>query len=284
MATYVIGDIHGCFKTLQRLLQSLDLQPQDRLWCVGDLINRGPHSLEVVEWAMKNQHRVQVVLGNHELHLLACYFGAETSDNDTLDELLSLSERDRREVLEWVRRQPLLYEATIASQKVAMVHAGVDARWTWTEIKKRAARIEIALRQDDQLEELAKAHPSRKRRKRKISEAQGELTSSSNIRDEVSHKPQWIDDLKWFTRVRTLDQSGEPVGWFKGSADELHPQLEPWFIAYSRACHQTALGTYPDRLFYGHWAAYGLQRADLYCGLDSAVYLGPSFKRCESGR
>ena len=167
MSTYVIGDVHGCAESLFHLIECLDLVDGDRLWCVGDLINRGPHSLSVIEWAMQNQDRVQIVLGNHELHFLACIFGATVSNGDTLDELIHLSADKRKAVCTWLRRQPIMFEAEIANKWVAMVHAGVNPQWSWSETQYRARAIEEALQSDHGLEELAYAHPSRKNAKGK---------------------------------------------------------------------------------------------------------------------
>ena len=83
-------------------------------------------------------------------------------------------------------------------------------------------------------------------------------------------KAQWIQDLKWFTRVRTLDETGQPVGWFKGNPNELPKHLSPWFEAYQERYDSS----YPNMLYYGHWAAFGLQKGRSYYGLDSACIWG----------
>src|SRR5688572_17991593 len=103
MATYAIGDVHGCFGTLQRLLRKLPYDPgRDRLWFVGDLVNRGPRSLEVLRWAVEQGDRIVAVLGNHDLHLLARAAGvAEARKKDTLGEILAAPDRD--DLLNWLR-------------------------------------------------------------------------------------------------------------------------------------------------------------------------------------
>ena len=268
MSIYVIGDIHGCFESLQSLLSILPLRKGDRLWCVGDLINRGPGSLEVLRWAQENESWVQIILGNHELHFLACLFGAQTASDDTLDSLLSLPNEELTHVHQWLRKQPILFESRVANQHVAMVHAGLNSQWSWIETKKRAQTIEKALQSDDGLLALAQAHPSRKRAKSKpkLREHFGNQPKD----DSKSIKAQWIQDLKWFTRVRTLDEAGQPVGWFKGNPNELPKNLSPWFEAYQEQCDSS----YPDMLYYGHWAAFGLQKGQSYYGLDSACIWG----------
>ncbi|HEV8715491.1 MAG TPA: metallophosphoesterase [Candidatus Binatia bacterium] len=104
MATYVIGDIHGCFQTFQNLLARIEFTPrQDRLWLVGDLVNRGPRSLEVLRWVRERERQVVVVLGNHDLHLLACAFGvAPPREKDTLGPVLQAEGRE--DLLGWLRR------------------------------------------------------------------------------------------------------------------------------------------------------------------------------------
>ena len=268
MSTYVIGDIHGCFESLQSLLSILPLKKGDRLWCVGDLINRGPGSLEVLRWAQENESWVQIILGNHELHFLACLFGAQTAKDDTLDRLLSLPNEELNQIHQWLRKQPILFESWVANQHVAMVHAGLNSQWSWLEAKKRAQTIEKALQSDEGLLALAQAHPSRKRTK--STPKSREHSDSQSKNDSKSIKAQWIQDLKWFTRVRTLDEAGQPVGWFKGNPNELPKNLSPWFEAYQKRCNASC----PDMLFYGHWAAFGLQKGDSYYGLDSACIWG----------
>ena len=103
MATWAIGDIHGCWATLQKLLGRIGWDPtRDVLWCVGDLVNRGPSSLEVLRWARSNSGRLKVVLGNHDLHLLERAVGAaDEREGDTLDEVLAAPDLDR--LLAWLR-------------------------------------------------------------------------------------------------------------------------------------------------------------------------------------
>ncbi|MEJ2582606.1 MAG: metallophosphoesterase, partial [Acidobacteriota bacterium] len=109
MATWAIGDVQGCWQTLQKLLESICWKPNvDSLWFVGDLVNRGPSSLEVLRWVRKNSERLVVVLGNHDIHLLARSLGtAKRREEDTLDEILEAPDRD--DLLEWLRTRPLLH-------------------------------------------------------------------------------------------------------------------------------------------------------------------------------
>ncbi|GAG40522.1 unnamed protein product, partial [marine sediment metagenome] len=124
MATYVIGDIHGCWQTLQRLLARIEWNPTvDELWLVGDLVNRGPASLEVLRWAA-NQQRLVAVLGNHDLHLLARAEGlVDGRSEDMIDEVLDAPDRDH--LLAWLRARPFIH----VRDDVVMVHAGLWPGW-----------------------------------------------------------------------------------------------------------------------------------------------------------
>src|SRR5258706_118381 len=126
MATYAIGDIQGCFDELRQLLEKIDFEKKrDRLWFVGDLVNRGPKSLEVLRYVRALGDRAVTVLGNHDLHLVSQYEGAERPrKDDTLDEVLEA--RDVSELVAWLRARPMMH----VEAGYAMVHAGLLPQWT----------------------------------------------------------------------------------------------------------------------------------------------------------
>src|SRR5450432_4875479 len=125
MATYAIGDIQGCMTTLERLLARLALGPADRVWLVGDLVNRGPRSLDVLRWAIGMGERAVVVLGNHDLHLLSRAAGAsKAKKRDTLDDVLAAP--DLGALCDWLRTRPLIH----VDAGHVMVHAGLHPRWS----------------------------------------------------------------------------------------------------------------------------------------------------------
>ena len=131
MTTYVIGDLQGCFDELQSLLKSINYQPEnDHLWFVGDIVNRGPKSLECLRFVkeLNEQGKADMVLGNHDFHLLAAYAGLEkfTSKSDTLSDILNDPDVDN--LLDWLRLQPLLVTHPI--YQAVMVHAGIPPQWT----------------------------------------------------------------------------------------------------------------------------------------------------------
>ena len=142
MARYAIGDIQGCMASLDRLLGLIDYKPNvDQLWLVGDLVNRGPRSLDVLRWARELGPSVTCVLGNHDLHLLARAAGAAAPKRlDTLDEVLAAPDCDR--LIDWLRTRPLIY----VDQTHVVVHAGLHPRWTIEDAQARAAEIERELR------------------------------------------------------------------------------------------------------------------------------------------
>ena len=125
MATYVVSDIHGCFNTFRRLLDTLSFdETQDRLWLIGDIVNRGPASLSMLRWAQKHDHCLNMVLGNHDLHLLAVREGVvRACVHDTLAEVLAAPDADV--LCEWLRRRPLAH----AEGKWLLLHAGLLPDW-----------------------------------------------------------------------------------------------------------------------------------------------------------
>ncbi|MCH9649174.1 MAG: symmetrical bis(5'-nucleosyl)-tetraphosphatase [Deltaproteobacteria bacterium] len=245
MATYAIGDLHGCFETLQLLLAQLPFDSRrDRLWLVGDLVNRGPRSLETLRWA-KRLHlemagRMTVVLGNHDLHLLAVGHGiTETRNGDTLDEVLSAP--DQSELLSWLRHRPLLHR----EQKHLLVHAGLLPRWSPSEAADLARRLEIALAGED-LQWLLK-------------------------RNETPRDPdraQLRVALEGLTRLRTCTLEGKPCR-FAGPPQEAPPRCLPWFAVPNRRSREATIVC-------GHWAALGLRLQPGLCALDSGVVWGHS--------
>lgn len=129
MSTYLIGDVHGCYDELIALLAQVEFDPRsDTLWLTGDLVARGPGSLEVLRYVKSLGDSVRLVLGNHDLHLLAVFAGI--SRNKPKDRLKSLLEApDADELLNWLRRQPLLQ--VDEEKKLVMAHAGITPSGIW---------------------------------------------------------------------------------------------------------------------------------------------------------
>jgi bis(5'-nucleosyl)-tetraphosphatase (symmetrical) len=248
MATYVIGDIQGCFLSLQALLRQSAVDPAlDRVIVAGDLVNRGPRSLEVLRWAVENRAWVDAVLGNHDLHLLARAFGgARAKGKDTLDEIFAAPDADR--LLAWLRDRPLLIE----HENYAIVHAGLHPQWTMGEARELARELEAAV--------------------------QGERAANFFHAMYGSEPAHWsprlsgADRLRFatnaFTRMRMLRQDGAIDMAFKGELEKAPAELTPWFDWRPLA--------EPNRpaIVFGHWSALGLLVRDDAIGLDTGCVWG----------
>lgn len=142
MSTYVVGDIQGCLDPLKCLLKAVEFNPRkDVLWSVGDIVNRGPKCLKTLRFLYKMRDSLVMVLGNHDLHLLAIAAGVRPpSRTDTLDKILAAPDRD--ELLGWLIRQPLLHR----EHGYTMVHAGIPPQWSVEAAASYAREVETALR------------------------------------------------------------------------------------------------------------------------------------------
>lgn len=146
MATYLIGDVHGCYDELVALLHQVDFNPeQDTLWLTGDLVARGPGSLDVLRYVKSLGDSVRLVLGNHDLHLLAVFAGiSRNKPKDRLTPLLEAPDADA--LLNWLRRQPLLQ--VDEEKKLVMAHAGITPQWDLQTAKDCARDVEAVLSSD----------------------------------------------------------------------------------------------------------------------------------------
>ncbi len=146
MSTYAIGDIQGCYEEFQQLLSAINYKPEkDRLWLLGDIINRGPRNLETVDFIMSAPN-VETVLGNHDLHFLALATTSRSqSRSDTLDDLLG-SQR-LQEIVDWMRRLPLILHSE--EFDCTIVHAGIPPIWSINDALSYAAEVEDVLRSDE---------------------------------------------------------------------------------------------------------------------------------------
>ena len=244
MATWVIGDIHGCFDSLQELWSQLDLDPaEDRLWLVGDLVNRGPKNLEVLRWARRLSglmgDRMAVVLGNHDLHLLALAAGINPPKKlDTLDDVLGAP--DREELLDWLGSRPLLYR----HEDIVMLHAGLLPGWSLGEAERRAGELATALQTPDRDLILAKRTPEPNE-------------------DRIAELRRTCLAL---TLLRTCKAEGEPCH-FSGAPSEAPDGCRPWFELWRPLEHGVTLVC-------GHWASLGLHLGPGLSVLDSGCVWG----------
>lgn len=245
MSTYVIGDIHGCSRTLQKLLAKLDFDAeQDRLWLVGDLVNRGPDSLGVLRWARRLSdqlgERMVVVLGNHDLHLLALHAGL--SDRRVVDDLKDiLKAEDAEELITWLERRPLLHR----EGDHVLVHAGLLPQWTVDEAARWAARIaELLPTKEGKARLLRRPEPP-------------------DLDDETRELRRALGAL---TRLRTCSAAGELCS-FSGPPEEAPAGCLPWFRIDARRSRDATILS-------GHWAALGLHVEPGVFALDSGCAWG----------
>jgi len=257
MATWAIGDVHGCYRTLRALLDSSAVAGSDDLWLVGDLVNRGPRSLETLRFVADLGDRATVVLGNHDVHFLSRAAGLNGPGQlDTLDELLAAPDLDALSA--WLSTRPL----TVVDAGWLLVHAGVLASWNRAEIECRARSVERALRSAERDRYLEAFRPRRKHGGR-----------GAAVAAEV------IDSLRVMTLMRTVDAAGAPTFDFTGPLEELPDDRIPWFELPAEWMDEL-------RVVCGHWAALGLMVRDRVVALDSGcAWGGPlSALRLEDGR
>ncbi|MFH0933995.1 MAG: symmetrical bis(5'-nucleosyl)-tetraphosphatase [Pseudomonadota bacterium] len=247
MATYVIGDIQGCYNELQRLLEEIRFDPvQDRLWFVGDLVNRGPGSLEVLRLVKSLGDSAITVLGNHDLHLLAVAEGvSELHRSDTLDTVLGAP--DREELLVWLRHQRLLH----AEGNNVLVHAGLLPQWSVKQAAKLAREVEGALRGKDYAVFLARMYGNNPHG------WDEELTGYKRLRVIVNA----------FTRLRICTLQGEMEFRFKGELENMPEGYVPWFDVPGRRSSGATV-------YFGHWSALGLKVTPNVVALDTGCLWG----------
>lgn len=227
MATYVIGDLQGCFEPLQRLLQHIGYDPaNDMLWFCGDLIARGPESLECLNFVAGLGDKAVCVLGNHDLHFLACYYGyAKIKAADKVEALFNSP--DVEQLANWFRQQPLIHTST--DNHYLMVHAGLAPEWTIPEALEYAGQVSRLLQQDPH---------------RLFDIMYGNTPASWN--DANTQEQQWRFTVNACTRMRFCYKDGslelKEKGYPKTSST-----LFPWYEFWRHREH-------PELLF-GHWAA-----------------------------
>ena len=247
MATYAIGDIQGCHAALQALLGEVGFSAsRDRLWLVGDLVNRGDASLEVLRFVRSLGRAAVTTLGNHDLHLIMLAEGcSRRNKEDTLDAVLAAPDRD--ELLAWLRAQSMFH----VEDEYAMVHAGVLPQWSIPQARELGREVELALNGTDYADFLANMWGS--------------------------EPAAWSDHLRgWdrlrvivnaMTRMRFCTPDGRMEFRSKGPLDSAPPGHLPWFAVPGRA---SATHT----VVCGHWSALGFRREERLLALDSGCLWG----------
>ncbi|MFV8834629.1 symmetrical bis(5'-nucleosyl)-tetraphosphatase [Aquisalimonas sp.] len=253
MAVYCIGDIQGCNSELQRLLEQLQFDPQrDLIWFVGDIVNRGPESLDALRFVHSLGDSAVTILGNHDIHLLAAWRGHATlKPADTLQEVLDAPDAD--DLLHWLRRQPLMVED--AKLGYAMLHAGLYPRWTLTEAREYAREAETALAapESDFDAFMANLYGDRPDR------WSPELTGWDRLRFIVNA----------FTRMRYCDAEGRLLMDYKGAPETRPHGYVPWFEVPGRR----PVGE-PLTVVSGHWSTLGFEEGDGFVAIDTGCLWG----------
>jgi bis(5'-nucleosyl)-tetraphosphatase (symmetrical) len=231
VSTFVVGDIQGCYDPLKCLLREVSFDPRkDRLWSVGDIVNRGPKCLKTLRFLYKMRDSLVMVLGNHDLHLLAVAAGVRTpSHGDTLDKILKAP--DREVLLGWLIQQPLLHR----EHGYTMVHAGIAPQWTIAEAAGYATEVETVLRSPNCVDFFKQMYGN--------------------------EPAQWSSDLKgmerlrvitnYLTRMRYCTKDGVLDLESKGASPNASLQdrkVSAWFSHPGRK-------TVYDRILFGHWAS-----------------------------
>jgi len=251
MAVYAIGDVQGCYPALMKLLTQIGFDPdRDRLWFTGDLVNRGPQSLEVLRFVKGLGERAECVLGNHDLHLLAVATGAaKLKKRDTLDDILQAT--DRNELLHWLRRRPLLHHDD--GLGYTLIHAGLLPSWNLADARRLAHEAETVLRGDKADEFFHHMY--------------------GDLPDHWNENLRGVDRLRViinaFTRLRYCDLEGNMDLRPKGPPGSQPPDLMPWFQVPGRRSQEF-------KIIFGHWSALGLWYGDGVIGLDSGCLWGRS--------
>jgi bis(5'-nucleosyl)-tetraphosphatase (symmetrical) len=247
MTTYAIGDVQGCYDPLRALLDAIRFDPAaDTLWFVGDLVNRGPQSLETLRFVRSLGNRAVTVLGNHDLHLLVVAAGVRKPHRgDTIDQILDAPDRD--ELLDWLRTRRMMH----VEGGWAMVHAGLLPQWTIPEALALAREVETALRGADYpglLENMYGNAPDA---------WDDALTGYDRLRVIINA----------MTRLRLCDTAGRMDFGHKGSLEDAPAGLVPWFDVPGR-------GSAGTPIVCGHWAALGVTLMPDVLGIDSGCVWG----------
>lgn len=247
MSTYAIGDLQGCYVSLQALLEKLGFnKSRDTLWFVGDLVNRGPDSLACLRFVRGLGDRAIAVLGNHDLHLLAVAEGlGKAGKRDTIQPILDAPDRD--DLLAWLRSQKLLH----ADNEFIMVHAGLLPQWS--------LKTAIGLAQ-----EIEKLIRSRERR-RFFKSMYGDEPALWDDALVGSARTRLVTNA--MTRMRLLNEHDEINLDYKGELATIPRGTVPWFAKrHPSTVHKTVIA--------GHWSALGLHVTPNFVGLDTGCAWG----------
>lgn len=249
MAVYAIGDIQGCFDELRRLLDRLNFDPAaDRLWLVGDLVNRGPKSLDTLRYVKALRQAAVTVLGNHDLNLLAKYVGAKPNKaGSSLDAVLSAPDCD--ELVDWLRHRCLLHHDPQLG--FTMGHAGLVPQWNLEQALALAGEVQAVLRGSDYVEFLYHMYGDEPDRWSEELRGWGRLRFIVNA----------------FTRLRYCDRDGRINIGLTGPPGTQPKGFMPWFEVPGRKSADL-------HIVCGHWSTLGYRKEPGVIALDSGCVWG----------
>lgn len=247
MAIYAIGDIQGCYNELRQLLDQINFDPtQDQLWLAGDLVNRGPHSLETLRFVKSLGDAAISVLGNHDLHLIATVVSlGKTGKKDTLGPILRAADCD--ELIDWLRRQRLFYH----DGRFCMLHAGLPPQWDLALTQQMATETEQAIQGDDYQRFFRSMYGN------KPTLWQDDLPKTEKLRFAIN----------CFSRLRYCTADGELDFSQKGAPGSQPAHLIPWFSVPGRKSQDL-------RIIFGHWSTLGFYQAHNVFGIDTGCLWG----------
>ena len=261
MSTYVVGDIQGCLKPLKCLLKEVDFNPKkDVLWSVGDVVNRGPRCLKTLRFLYKMRKSLVMVLGNHDLHLLAVAAGVRSpSRSDTLDKILKAPDRDK--LLKWLIKRPLIHQ----EHGYTMVHAGIPPQWSAKQAMAYGKEVQRVLKSPDCVVFFKHMYGNEP------------AVWSAGLRG--MERLRVITN--YLTRMRFCDENGVLDLESKGPEPNPGPPVQgskevaPWFSHPGRK-------TASERILFGHWASIAGHTNSLNAiGLDTGCVWGGSMSLFE---
>ena len=258
MSIYAIGDIQGCFDELTALVEKISFNPtSDKLWFVGDLVNRGPKSLETLRWVKSLGEHASTVIGNHDLHLLAAHAKVKpVSESSSLAPILQASDTD--ELLDWLRHRPLIhYDSDL---NIAMIHAGLVPQWSIENALACAKEVEDILCSDNYIDFLKNMY--------------GDAPSSWN--DSLSGWDRLRVITNSFTRLRYCSQHGVMSLMDKGPIGTQSPGMVPWYEINSRKSKNT-------KIVFGHWSTLGYLEKNNVVATDTGCLWGGSLTAVRIG-
>lgn len=250
MATYLIGDIQGCYEPLQRLLDKVAFDPAaDHLWSCGDLVNRGGQSLEVLRLLHGLGDHFVATLGNHDLFLLSEHVRRPDGQCKNRELRKVLQAPDRGRLMDWLMHQPLVHFS--AAHNLLLVHAGLVPQWSAETVVERAAEVEQVLRSNRAGDFLERVTRNTYRR----------------WRDDRTGIPRLRLIAAILTRIRFCDDRGKVLWSASGPPGSQPAGYRPWFKHKTRASRDV-------RIAFGHWAALGLRIRKRIIALDSGCVWG----------